>query len=155
MAGSTNTQFAVAVHVCTLLASMPDGPVSSELMAGSIGTNPVHVRRVLGHLRRAGLVSSRPGVQGGWRLERSPEQLTLGDVWRAVYGNSPVVGLHDDTNPECTVGRGIQATLGGVRERVDHAIEAELDTITVAAVLRDTVGESATVAALSASSARP
>jgi Rrf2 family protein len=140
MAGSTNTQFAVAVHIGTLLASAPDGPLSSEHMAGSIGTNPVHVRRVLGHLRRAGLVSSRPGVQGGWRLERTPEQLTLGDVWRAVYADSPVVALHDDTSPECPVGRNIQATLGDVRARVAGAVQSELDSISVADVLRDTVG---------------
>jgi Rrf2 family protein len=132
----TNTRFAVAVHVLTLLAQAPR---SSETMAGSVGTNPVHVRRVLGPLRRAGLVGSRPGSGGGWHLERAAEQITLGDVWRALHEADSLLPLHEGANPDCEVGRNIQGTLERVGGRAARAVAAELDTITIADVLRDTV----------------
>jgi len=132
----TNTRFAVAVHVLTLLAQEPR---SSEAMAGSVGTNPVHVRRVLGPLRRAGLVGSRPGAGGGWRLQRDAEGITLGDVWRALHAADSLLPLHDGANPDCEIGRNIQGALERVGTRAADAVAAELDTITVADVLRDTV----------------
>jgi Rrf2 family protein len=140
MAGSANTQFAVAVHVVTMLADAGDEPLSSEYMAASVQTTSAHVRRVLGHLRRAGIVISRPGAKGGWHVTGSPDAVRLGDIWRAVHSNAPVLALHGDTSVACPVGRNITTTLGTVRTRVVDAMEAELDSITVADVLRDTLG---------------
>lgn len=126
MAGPTNTQFAVAVHVLTMLASVRDAPLSSEVMAGSTGSNPVYLRRVLGHLREAGLVDSRPGPRGGWHLERPAADITLGDAWRAVHEGAPIFGLHS-VQPECRVGSQIAVTLTGLDERLTRSVEAELD----------------------------
>jgi Rrf2 family protein len=144
MAGPTNTRFAVAVHVLTLLAQAPQ---SSEAMAGSVGTNPVHVRRVLGPLRRAGLVTSRSGAGGGWHLARPATEITLGQVWRALHAADALLALHEGANPDCAVGRNIQATLEDIGAQAARAVEAELDTITVADVLRDTVRSSRTARA--------
>lgn len=137
MARPTNTRFAVAVHVLTLLAGAPGEVLSSERLAASAGANPVHVRRVLGALRRAGLVASRPGVHGGWQLERAPGTVTLGDVWCAVQGDDPLLGLHGAA-PECTVGQRIQRALGDVERRAARAVEEELARTTVYDLARDT-----------------
>ncbi|HEY4389291.1 MAG TPA: Rrf2 family transcriptional regulator, partial [Ktedonobacteraceae bacterium] len=61
---STNSQFAVAIHTLTLIAQAGDEPITSEYIAGSVNTNPVFIRRILGLLSRAGLVASQPGVGG-------------------------------------------------------------------------------------------
>jgi Rrf2 family protein len=140
MSSSTNTQFAVAIHIAAMLANADDALLSSEQMAASIATNPVHVRRILGHLRRAGLVSSRPGPNGGWWLEREPESMSLADLWRAIYAEAPLLPIHDDTNPDCPVGRNIQGTLGRVRSRLVRSVEEELGSITVAEILADALG---------------
>ncbi len=137
VAHPTNTQFAVAVHLLTLLAGASEEVLSSELMAGSVGANPVHVRRVLGSLRRAGIVASRPGAHGGWQLERAPEALTLADVWRAVHGADPLLGLHGAA-PECTVGQRIQSALGGIDRRAARAVEEELARTSIFDLARDT-----------------
>lgn len=128
VAGPTNTQFAVAVHVLTLLAGHQADPLSSDKMSESTGSNPVYVRRVLGHLREAGLVGSRPGPRGGWHLERDPEAITLGDAWRAVQDGAPIFGLHA-VQPECPIGSEIAVTLGGLDQRLTRSVEAELDAI--------------------------
>jgi Rrf2 family protein len=130
----TNTQFAVAVHVLTLLANSADEPMSSDEMAASANANPVYLRRVLGPLREAGMVVSRPGVRGGWQLARDPATITLGDVWRTIQRADPVLGLHG-VNPSCSIGRGIQRTLVGIDRDVAQAVEDELDRTTVGDVL--------------------
>lgn len=137
MARPTNTQFAVGVHVMTLLAGAPEQVLSSELLAGSAGANPVHVRRVLGALRRAGLVGSRPGVHGGWQLERAADTVTLAEVWRAVQGDDPLLGLHGAA-PGCTVGQRIQHALGDVDRRAARAVEDELACTTIGDLANDT-----------------
>jgi DNA-binding IscR family transcriptional regulator len=104
-------------------------------MAGSINTNPVFVRRILGMLSRAGLVASQPGVRGGWWLVRSPESITLLDVHRAV-DEGHLIGMHHSTpNPDCTVGRNIQRTLGIYFGEAERAFEEALSRQTVAQVL--------------------
>jgi Rrf2 family protein len=106
--------------------------MSSEEISASVGTNPVYVRRVLGRLRAAGSVASRPGVRGGWRLQREPVAVTLGDVWRVIEGNdSPLLGVHH-ADPNCEVGQDIQRTLEAIERRTARAVEAELDAIAVA-----------------------
>lgn len=135
MARSTNTQFAVAVHVLTYLAGQPeDRPVSSEELSESTNVNPVYVRRVLGPLREAGLVRSRPGVRGGWELAVDACDVTLARVWRLLQGDDPVLGLHGPA-PDCTVGRGIQKTLTALDRAVAGAVTAELERFTVHDVL--------------------
>lgn len=138
MARPTNTRFALAVHALTLLGGAPPGEVlSSEVLAGSIGASPVHVRRVLGVLRNAGLVASRPGPGGGWELAGADGSTTLAEVWRAVQGEDPVLGLHD-ANPECTVGRRIQRELVAVDRSAARAIEQELEHLTLALLVQRT-----------------
>jgi Rrf2 family protein len=131
---STNTQFAVGVHMLTLLADRGPEPLSSGDMAASADANPVYVRRVLGRLREAGIVSSRPGVGGGWVLVRDPADIALGDVWRAIQADDRLLGLHE-VNPRCEVGEAIQRHLAVVDRRVSAAVRSELDRITVAEML--------------------
>jgi Rrf2 family protein len=134
MPSSTNTQFAVGVHMLTLLADRGPELLSSEDMAASADANPVYVRRVLGRLREAGIVSSRPGVGGGWVLIRGPADITLGDVWRAIQADDRLLGLHQ-VNPRCEVGEAIQRHLEAVDRRANAAVQSELDRITIAEML--------------------
>jgi len=137
MTGPTNTQFTVGLHALTLLATSGGGPMSSEEIAGSAGANPVYVRRVLGRLRDAGHVASRPGVRGGWQLRCDPAKLTLGDVWRVIAGSEPaLLGVHH-ANPDCTAGQDIQATLEAIERRAARTVQAELDAIAVADLTPD------------------
>ena len=67
---NTNQQFAVSCHILAILAAYPDTAVTSETIAESVDTNPVVIRRIMSHLRQHGLVDSRSGASGGWRLVR-------------------------------------------------------------------------------------
>lgn len=126
-----NTQFAVAVHSLTLIAALPEELLTSATIAASTGSNPVHVRRVLGQLRETGLVASRPGPRGGWRLLRPAEQISLGEIWEATNGSEPILGLHQ-ANPDCEQGRQIQLRLEHLDRLALAAVVSELETRTLA-----------------------
>ena len=71
-----NSKLTVGIHILTLLASSPGEAQTSEYIAGSVNTNPVVIRRLLGLLREAGIVESQGGHGGGWRLQRPAERIT-------------------------------------------------------------------------------
>jgi hypothetical protein len=56
---NVSTRFTIALHILTLLASSQGEALTSEYIAGSVNTNPVVVRRLLGLLRKQGFVSSQ------------------------------------------------------------------------------------------------
>ena len=122
------------VHVLTLLARMDD-PVSSKMIAGSVNTNPVVIRQIIGHLRDAGLVETIPGSIGGAKLGRPANQITLGDVYELTKAET-FFGLHpNEPNPHCPVGRNIQAVLIDVFDQMDALIVGALTNITIADVI--------------------
>jgi Rrf2 family protein len=133
---NVSTRFTIALHILTLLATSRDRPLTSEYIAGSVNTNPVVVRRLLGLLRKLGLVSSQPGSGGGWQLTKAPEDITLLYVRRAVNEASPFAMHSQPPNPHCPVGRNIQAALGRVYTRAEQALEAELAQTTIQKLLR-------------------
>jgi Rrf2 family protein len=102
-------------------------------MAENVNAHPVHIRRVMGALRQAGLVNSQPGPGGGWRLARSPHEISLRDVYCAVK-TAPLLFLPDGGSQEC-VASCFPAVLGPCFERAEAALEAELDRVTIAELI--------------------
>jgi len=132
-----NSRYTVAVHTLTLLAHCGPEPVTSEFIAGSVNTNPVVIRRLLASLRTARLVASQGGPGGGWQLLRDPGQLTLGEVYRIVEA-AELFPLHaSEPNPQCPVGRNIQAALAGIYREAEQALVARLDQTTLAQLAWD------------------
>jgi Rrf2 family protein len=128
---STNSRFAVAVHVLTLMAWSGDEPLKSEQVAESVNTNPVVIRRMLCELAEAGLVISQTGSMGGSRLASNPAEMTLLDVYQALEYRG-VFSLHrQPPSRDCPVGVNIETVLGQVLEEVDSAVEHVLAKITI------------------------
>jgi Rrf2 family protein len=120
----TNTRFSVAVHVLALLA-LEQRALTSDYVAGSVQTNAVVVRRILGSLREAGIVTAVPGPGGGFLLVADPRSLTLRAIYEAVEERSPIV-VHGETNRLCPVGRNIQNVLENVTANAEQAMLASL-----------------------------
>ncbi|MCM3790923.1 Rrf2 family transcriptional regulator [Domibacillus indicus] len=129
-----NSRLAVAIHIMVLIASNPRETVSSEWMAGSVNTNPVVVRRIMGMLRKAGLLISRAGKTGA-ALTRDPADITLLDIFRAVEPKEELFAIHEKPNPECAVGKNIQSALDVTFGRAQAAMEQELSSQTLKDVM--------------------
>lgn len=79
------------LHCCLTLAWIgPEQSVSTARLAAWFDLPPAYLNKRLQALVRAGLLSSTPGVHGGFRLARAPEQVTLMDVVAAVEGRDDV-----------------------------------------------------------------
>jgi Rrf2 family protein len=135
-----DTQLSVAIHILCLLASTADADprqrLTSELIAGSVNTNPVVIRRSLGKLRRAGMVTSHGGSKGGWELVRPASTINLRQVFEAVRTTPLLLGLHRNSpNPKCEVGAGVTRALANVYQQADTAFLKNLERTTVADVL--------------------
>ncbi|MCB2377136.1 Rrf2 family transcriptional regulator [Hymenobacter sp. BT635] len=135
-----SSRFSVAVHVLSLLALQQEGDVllTSERMAGSVNTNPVVIRRILGQLKKAGLVEVRP-ASGGTFLVRPPAAISLLDVYCAVevVEEGQLFSIHDKPNPACPVGRNIQSALDATLQRAQTALEQVLAGATLQQVTTD------------------
>lgn len=60
------------------------GPVSVKVIATRQDIPAPYLEKLLIEMRRAGLVQSIRGVQGGYKLARSPAQISLGQILEAV-----------------------------------------------------------------------
>lgn len=132
----TANRFAIAVHILTLLGALGDEHNTSEAMAASIGVNPVIVRNVTGMLRRANLVITQQGI-AGTTLARTPAEISLLDVYRAVEPDVELFSIHARPNPKCPVGAKIEDTLQHHFAEAQKAMEDRLAEITVAQVVAD------------------
>ncbi|MFD1884645.1 Rrf2 family transcriptional regulator [Paenibacillus wenxiniae] len=132
-----NSRFAVAIHTLSLLDST-EGRITSELIAGSVNTNPVVIRRMISLLTKAGILRTQPGVAGA-QLTRPAGEITLLDVYRAVQNDSrdDLFAIHENPNPNCDIGRNIQQELEQVFARAQRAMEGELEQITLRQVTTD------------------
>lgn len=142
----TSAQFTVAVHTLALLA-LETRPLSSTFIAGSVNTNPVVIRRLLGPLQAAGLVQTHLGTDGGTELVQAAADITLLDVFQAVEGGT-VFALHNNTpNPQCICGRHIQPVLQNVYADLESAMESVLRATTIADIAADIAARQEAVAA--------
>ncbi len=130
-----NSRFAVAVHIMALLAWVGDEPAKSDYIARSVNTNPVVVRRILGHLAKAGLVASQTGATGGSRLTRQPQQISLREIYQAVASGHIFALHHQPPSATCPVGKDIQPVLTTMIDRAESALEDVLAQTTLAEVV--------------------
>lgn len=88
-----------------------DGRMTSTDLAKCLGTNPVVVRRTMGLLREAGLVSADRGHAGGWRISVDLASVTLRQL-HAALGEPAIfaIGNRNET-PECLVEQSVNAAL--------------------------------------------
>ncbi len=121
-----NGRFQIAVHILTLLHSAGGESLSSDFMAGSININPVLVRKELSSLRKAGLVQSKEGHNGGYSLAVSARQISIADVYKAVE-QAPLLGkARNIPNPACPIGKQIDQHLDTLNKQLNDAVVEQL-----------------------------
>jgi len=131
----TSTRFAVALHMIGLMAFHEErgrGTLTSEEMAASVGTNPVVIKRLLGVLSRAGIITTKRGAGGGSWLARPAAQITLLEVMDAVNGDEPTLTLRPgDPGMGCVVAPYINSYLHDLYADVEKAMRDRLEAVTV------------------------
>ncbi|MDQ6597137.1 Rrf2 family transcriptional regulator [Bacillus salipaludis] len=139
---SISSRFAVGIHILTLIEINKEGISSSEFLAGSVNTNPVVIRKIMGMLKKAGLVEVHPGIAGA-KLARDLSDITLLDVYKAVnvVQENELFSVHEEPNPACLVGRNIQDAIGPLFTSAQVAMEKTLENVTLEDVVKDIVNK--------------
>lgn len=116
-----DTKFSVAVHTLILI-SESTGPITSEQMAASVGTNASYIRKILSLLKKAGIVDGRRGI-GGYTLTAAPAQLSLLEIYRAVMEGSEIhlIDIHQNPSDGCIVGHHIKPILNEMFTQMEEA----------------------------------
>ena len=129
-----SSRFTIGLHILTAIDTFQNEyKVTSDFLAGSIQTNPVVVRRILGQLKKAGLIESSQGV-AGITSPKPLDQITFYDVYAAVepVEEGDLFRFHDSPNPDCPVGRNIHRLLDGKLREIQNAMEEKMRRYTLA-----------------------
>lgn len=131
---SISRRFSVGIHILSLLEINKNQARAntSELIASSVNTNPAVIRKIIGMLRNADLVKTRPGIPGA-ELAKDLSNVTLLDVYKAVnvVKDDELFSIHDNTNTDCMVGRHIQQSVVHHLSDAQVALEQKLKSVTV------------------------
>lgn len=124
------------LHVLLHMAEQ-DGPVTSEVLARAMDTNPVVIRRIMAGLRDLGYVRSEKGHGGGWTFERDLADITLLDIYTALGEPTLLAIGNRSENPQCLVERAVNAALGQAFHDAEALLRARLSGVTLAALSAD------------------
>ena len=128
---AANSQFSLAVHVLSMLAGSKDENLKSDYLACSVNTNAVVIRRLLGQLNQAKLVTSQTGANGGSRLLRSPNEISLAEIYKAISCGEVFALRAKSPSKDCPIGKNIEAVLGCLQREIDKGIEEKLSRYTL------------------------
>jgi Rrf2 family transcriptional repressor of oqxAB len=122
--------FRIAVQALIVIAET-DGACSSTAIAQELKVHATFLRRVMVLLVRANIVVAREGRDGGYRLARPANEITLSEIYQAAKAACPA----DGTEAREIGSPRVQHLLDGVTEEIQQSLLATLDHYTVATLM--------------------
>lgn len=136
---STKSRYGVAAMV-DLAQHYGLGPVALRGVADRQQVSEHYLEQLMSSLRRAGLVRSLRGAQGGYELAKDPSSISVGDIVRAMEGPiAPVDCLlaeKSPSNPYC--GKTTRCIRRDIWQKMGNSINETLDAITLKSLCEDT-----------------
>ncbi|MDP2780736.1 Rrf2 family transcriptional regulator [Devosia sp.] len=127
-----SSRLSLALHALVHLHLQPDTAMTSATLAQCLMTNAVVVRRVLGELREAGIVGATKGHDGGWRLLRPADQLSLQAIYVAM-GESLLIRTESDPgDQQCGIVRAVDTVMGEFLADAEALLAARLARVSLA-----------------------
>ena len=125
---SSKSQY--GLKACFILAqNYPERCVSASVLEKEIAVSSKYIEKIMRMLSGQGIVSAERGVSGGYRLTRAPEEITIGDVARALEDDMEIADCITSTCEKCAT--------GAVWRKLYAGINAVLDSMTLQSMLDD------------------
>ena len=105
-----------------------DEPVSISTIAAREELCESYLEQLFAKLKKAGLVHSIRGTNGGYQLSRPAEDISVGDVLRALEGNMVIVDCPDSESQCAKYGSCVTKY---VWKRINNSINDTMDAITL------------------------
>src|SRR3984957_11593139 len=132
---ATSVQFTVAAHIMAALGFFHGKEIASASLAESVNADPTFVRKSLSKLSKAGLVVTTRGKNGASILTRSPEQVTLLDIYRASAAPATFAIHNYPVEKRCPISCNIKVCMSSVLRKAQDSFEDSLDVITLAHIV--------------------
>lgn len=123
---------ALQMVLSVAMAHEQNTPCTSAELATALGANPAMVRKLMVPLGRDGIIVSSPGRNGGIRLGRSPESITLLDVHRASVECKRLFAGRPNVPAICMVSRNIARFFDDLTDEAMAQVSALLAGRTIA-----------------------
>lgn len=105
---SSKGRYAIAALIFMAQKSYTNEQITIVSISHSLGISKIYLEQVFAMLKRANIVLSLKGSQGGYKLAHSPDGITIGDIARAI---------------ETSVFAKTESTLAKENEQIDKAME--------------------------------
>ena len=123
-----------ALRVMLDLAQHPEeGFISLKTVADRQGFSMKYLEMIAGSLKKAGLVDSTRGKEGGYRLNRSPAEYSVGEILRCMEDNLAPVSCIKAGSVDCE--RAAACMTVPMWKELDDITNAYLDGVTLADLL--------------------
>ncbi len=129
---STKGQYALEA-ILTMAAESPDELISIQTLGRKTGISTPYLEQIFANLRRAGLVNSTRGTQGGYSLKKAPEDVTVGEILRAGEGSLTPVYCTSEGIDACEAYDTCMTS--PLWRRMDDAISSVIDQLTLAELI--------------------
>jgi len=131
-----NSQLSGVLHVLLHMAEREE-PVTSEMLAKAMQTNPVVIRRIMAGLRDAGYVRSEKGHGGGWKLTKSLDQISLLDVYEALKRPELFCLVSASDHAGCLVEISVNEALDDARREAEALLLSRFATLKLSDIAGD------------------
>jgi len=125
---STRSRYGLRALV-ELAVSGEEECIPLRVIAQRHGMSEYYLEQLFAPLKKAGIVKSIRGAQGGYKLNRQPELISAGDVMRVLEGTLSPVECLEDENAVCPAANCENCSTKSVWARLYAVVNEELDTI--------------------------
>ncbi len=125
------SEFAVAVHGLVYL-NKKKTTISSEELASNVCTNPARIRKVMAKLKKAGIIATKEGLEGGYHFIKDPVQVNLKQVCDALevtfVSSSWKSG---NENMPCMISSGMSGVMDEIYGDLNELCRNRMEKITI------------------------
>ena len=114
-----------------------DEPISINTIAAREGLSESYLEQLFAKLKKAGIVKSIRGMNGGYQLARTPDSISVGDVLRALEGDMAVVDCPDNESECAKFGSCVTKY---VWKRINNSINETMDAMTLQEIVVNSSG---------------
>lgn len=127
---STKGRYGVKAMFDLALNSSSEKTVTLRSIAERQGISEPYLEQLMSGLRKAGLIKSVRGAQGGYMLSSSPDKITVGDVIRTLEGSmAPTECVDESANFECNEASCCVTRM--VWQKIKKSVDEVIDAITI------------------------
>lgn len=121
-----STKARYGLKACFILALSKDNILPLSELSNRTRVSPKYLEKLMGLLIKDGIVESLRGLYGGYRLKKTPKEVSVGQIFRALEDNLEITAcVSDECNDEYCPNRNILKKLYiGINELLDsHSLQ--------------------------------